>query len=379
MKYGLITFKETENIGDDIQSYSAKRFLPKIDYYVEREELDLFVPSKKEKVITIMNGWFLHSKINAIPSPYIYPVFISSHFSSYDSKGISTEYINDYLYEQLHKYEPTGCRDHQSMKLLSKVGLQSYFSGCMTLTINKFKDIKKENYICMVDIDKRAEEYLEENFKEEKFIKKTHTLNRKKNEKLSWDERFENVEKLLKTYQKAKLVVTSRLHCALPCLALGTPVLLLYDENKIYTKDRLSEYTKYLNHMSTEEFLVSGAEKIRNGIVNSNKYKTTRTNLEKLINDKLEQSTKTVSTKELPNLDDFNKLYVLPKRNSDSLHNVAVNKLYTEKRDYENLYYEKEYWKKEFDILLEKYTQLREDFEKKKEVKNKIYPFIRRK
>ena len=37
--------------------------------------------------------------------------------------------------------------------------------------------------------------------------------------------------------------------------------------------------------MSTEEFLVSGAEKIRNGIVNSNKYKTTRTNLEKLIND----------------------------------------------------------------------------------------------
>ena len=131
--------------------------------------------------------------------------------------------------------------------------------------------------------------------------------------------------------------------------------------------------------MSTEEFLVSGAEKIRNGIVNSNKYKTTRTNLEKLINDKLEQSIKTVSTKELPNLDDFNKLYVLPKRNSDSLHNVAVNKLYTEKRDYENLYYEKEYWKKEFDILLEKYTQLREDFEKKKEVKNKIYPFIRRK
>ena len=46
MKYGLITYKDTENIGDDIQSYVAIRFLPKIDYYIEREKLYLFVPKK---------------------------------------------------------------------------------------------------------------------------------------------------------------------------------------------------------------------------------------------------------------------------------------------------------------------------------------------
>ena len=34
-------------------------------------------------------------------------------------------------------------------------------------------------------------------------------------------------QQVLNQYAKAKLVITSRLHCALPCLALGTPVVLL--------------------------------------------------------------------------------------------------------------------------------------------------------
>ena len=34
-------------------------------------------------------------------------------------------------------------------------------------------------------------------------------------------------EDLLHKYAKAKLVITSRIHCALPCLALGTPVIFV--------------------------------------------------------------------------------------------------------------------------------------------------------
>ena len=39
----------------------------------------------------------------------------------------------------------------------------------------------------------------------------------------------------MKKYAKAKLVVTTRIHCALPCLALGTPVILVnssYDDKR---------------------------------------------------------------------------------------------------------------------------------------------------
>jgi hypothetical protein len=34
-------------------------------------------------------------------------------------------------------------------------------------------------------------------------------------------------EELLHKYAKAKLVITSRIHCALPCLAMGTPVIFV--------------------------------------------------------------------------------------------------------------------------------------------------------
>ena len=47
----------------------------------------------------------------------------------------------------------------------------------------------------------------------------------------------------LASYGLAELVVTSRLHCALPCIALGTPVVFINDDpNDI----RFSGYQKLL-------------------------------------------------------------------------------------------------------------------------------------
>jgi polysaccharide pyruvyl transferase WcaK-like protein len=45
--------------------------------------------------------------------------------------------------------------------------------------------------------------------------------------KYSDAEKFEIADTLLRKYAKAKLVVTSRIHCALPCLAMGTPVIFI--------------------------------------------------------------------------------------------------------------------------------------------------------
>ena len=44
--YGLMYYKSTDNIGDDIQTYAAMKFLPHIDYYIDREDLSCFVPDK---------------------------------------------------------------------------------------------------------------------------------------------------------------------------------------------------------------------------------------------------------------------------------------------------------------------------------------------
>lgn len=327
MKYGLITFQNTENIGDDIQSYAVIRFLPKIDYYIEREKLDLFIPEKKEKVLTITNGWFLHSKINFPISPYIYPIYISTHFSAYNSGGIKDEYLNSYTREKLNEYGPIGCRDTGTIKLLEKNSINSYFSGCLTLTIEKDKKLKKEDYICIVDIDKEAEEYLKNNISSStKISKKTHQLNASENKLLPWEQRFKNVKELLDIYQKAKLVITSRLHCALPCLALETPVLLLYDEDKMYTKDRLSDYAKMVNSMSTKEFLNSGIEKINSNITNPKEYLKIRENVIDKVDKLIKEAEKSIRLKaeELPDIKHYQQLYIEPKKNIDYLYKAII-------------------------------------------------------
>ena len=360
MKYGLITFKDTENIGDDIQSYAALRFLPKVDYYIEREKLDLFLPNKKEQVVTIMNGWFLHSKLNFPISPYIYPIFVSTHFSSYNSGGIKGEYINSYTKKILNKYGPIGCRDSSTLELLAENNVDNYFSGCLTLTISKNENIKSKNNICIVDVDDSVENYIREKFNNTKIIKKTHVLNKNKNSKLSYEERFNNVRKLLNVYQESKLVITSRLHCALPCLALGTPVILIYDEDKLYTKDRLKDYAKILTHISTEKFLLNGEEIIKNGVINPKDYLEIRKNVELIVKNKLKECE--LNNKELPNIKDYNQLYIEPKLNIDFLYNVAVRDMDTRKREYINLKYERDYWKKEYnDAVLEKNKYLNDN------------------
>ena len=42
----------------------------------------------------------------------------------------------------------------------------------------------------------------------------------------SHEERFRIARNLLRRYATARLIITSRIHCALPCLGLGTPVIL---------------------------------------------------------------------------------------------------------------------------------------------------------
>ena len=49
-----------------------------IDYIIEREELDVFVPEEEVLVSVIMNGWFLYHKSYCLPSPYINPFFRDS-------------------------------------------------------------------------------------------------------------------------------------------------------------------------------------------------------------------------------------------------------------------------------------------------------------
>ena len=397
MKFGLMVEKETRNIGDDIQSYATKRFLPRVDYFVDRNHIDEFVPETEEKVATILNGWFLQYTLNWPPSPYIKPLPISMHFTYKDWFWDTTDrayHLQGYGLDYLKSIEPIGCRDSHTVKLLTDKGVKNEYTGCMTLTLQKFDGIEKMDYICAVDVsDKVIEQIRKTTDMEVKIV--THTVPEDYYD-LSWEERMKNVEELLKLYQGARAVISYRLHCALPCLALGTPTILL---NEDYRNDRFGDYTKYIESCSEEDF-VSGKVKYdyRNIPTHSNEWLKLKEGLEKRCKDFINECEKQEEIYENDiSIRDYKKYvigrcnwlkdatlesyerYENERKQQEEKRKIEIqkDKEIQEKNDeIKEKQYEIEYYKKEFDEVVRKM----EEYKRKNEaIKNSRFWKLRNK
>lgn len=119
---------------------------------------------------------------------------------------------------RLKESEPIGCRDAYTMKVLREAGIDAYLNGCMTLSFPKRSVEPESGKVFFVDV---CDELLDVAPKEllDGAVFKTHLLyHTYVTEQQSLD--------VLKCYQEqARLVVTSRLHCAVPCLAMGIPTI----------------------------------------------------------------------------------------------------------------------------------------------------------
>lgn len=268
------------NIGDYIQSIAAMQFVENPDniIYWHRDDLNSYIG---EPAKAVMNGWFTHKKENWPPSKHIEPLFLSFHINSsvYD-KLLSRESL-DYL----KRHEPIGCRDKVTAELLLKHGINAYFSSCLTTTLGykyKISFNKKRNGIYIVDpvhyipeANRRflkfwfLKDYLRHKIDIDGYINNLLSNNPyqkswslKKIEILAMatrsylllkkiigkdllrkstvltqyhlaeeipdnQQRFKRAYELIMRYSSAELVITSRIHCALPCLGLETPVVFL--------------------------------------------------------------------------------------------------------------------------------------------------------
>lgn len=253
MKYGVIVYIQTDNIGDDILSYAGMKYLPHVDYVIDRESLDTFCPKQKEYVSVIMNGWFLFNKFNWPPSPYINPKIIGIHFSNNNFRGIGDEYLDGLGQEYLKKNSPIGCRDTGTMEKMMSRNISAYLSGCLTLTLSKFKNVENTDKYVLVDVPDILADKMQKELGPQRIERFSHFVIPSERG-AEWSIRCERVENILKKYQGARLVITTRLHCALPCLALGTPVILIEETSKDYT-ERKSDFSKYLRCYSLDKIL----------------------------------------------------------------------------------------------------------------------------
>lgn len=292
------------NIGDYIQSLAAKQFFPE-DFDVifhHRDELNSY---KGDEVKVIMNGWFTHKPENWPPSDNINPLFVAFHINSSAYQQLLSKDSLAYL----KRYQPIGCRDEMTAKLLQEHGVDAYFSSCLTTTlgykyktnnierdkiyivdpvhyvpeansrfrkykflfyylryykgINRYiKSLKANNNYDLCFCKKNLSRYMSiirsyivvrqilspEVLKEAVILTQYHYAD----EYPTNEQRFARAEELIKLYSTAKLVITSRIHCALPCLGLETPVVFL--KNLDDSQESLCRFDGLLNLMNIISF-----------------------------------------------------------------------------------------------------------------------------
>ena len=250
MKYALLSYS-TYNLGDEIQSIAAQDFLPRIDAFIDRDHNarnQAYDPTTK----LIMNGWFTHYPEHWPPGGSVDSLLISVHLTVDPGwrTGVSIRDIvssSRDLRSFLSKSGPVGARDRSTEQFLCDLGIDSYFSGCLTLSLKRPDFSRDEGLTIYCDVPIMPGLPIRRDGLQ---IARTTHLDM---ETVGREARFAKASSLINLYARAKCVVTTRLHCALPCLAMGTPVLLLDGG----TDPRLSGLRELL-HWTTFDDFVSG-------------------------------------------------------------------------------------------------------------------------
>lgn len=307
MKYGLLAVSTGceggTNIGDYIQALASQQFIGKPDIFLEREtELKAY---SGEQVKMIMNGWYMNHTENWPPSDQIIPLWVALHIN----KCGLPDFLNEESIAYFKKHEPIGCRDQHSADLLQEKGVKAYFSGCMTLTLGqnyrKQKTTDKvyivEPYTCSSNLyaehkllfaktmlyyllhrkgvktitHKKCESGFRAEFYNAYFLMEySKVFDRdmlvdaeyinQYNEGIDKayptnEEKLAYAERLVKGYSEASCVITSRIHCGLPCLGIETPVIFVQDANaKAISTDRFGGLINLFNTLTWDGLRLTG-------------------------------------------------------------------------------------------------------------------------
>lgn len=193
-----------------------------IEYY------DLF-DYDGEYVILPINFIFFNAyygERDLILSPKIIPVFLGIH-------AINGSY-NERELEYFRRFSPIGCRDIRTLSIFRKKNIDAYLQGCITSTLPK-RAPEKETYkkIYFVDTPDSLNSYIPPEIEP----KVEHLSQEIYGEIDKWlqEEQCRTIKeymgKRLSLYRDtAALVVTSRLHCAAPCVAMGIPTIFACEE-----------------------------------------------------------------------------------------------------------------------------------------------------
>jgi hypothetical protein len=218
LKYGQLVCS-SGNVGDDIQSLAAAAFLPRSDFTIDRDLIRDW--QSEDPVAVIMNGWFSAEGATWPPSRSLLPIFVGFHVTD-RFKPTLRRHV-DYL----KSYEPIGVRDEATGAFLQSLGINTELTFCLSLTLPQRDTTPRNGKTYLVD----APTIAVPRSLRIGAIKTSHTV-----APVSSAARLQYARSLLETYRDtASLVITTRLHAALPCMAMGIPVVFFGDPHNSRT------------------------------------------------------------------------------------------------------------------------------------------------
>ena len=219
----------TENLGDHIQIISGLRLLSRLGIeptrYIDRDDEIRSAPGLDEEdrpVGILLNGWFKTNRAEWPPHPKLAPLIHGFHIRLFQCP----ELISDASIDFFRRHQPIGCRDVSTEALLRSKGVDAFTSNCLSLTLSRrIEDSETQTEVFVVSRDERIKNHLPQSIGPYTFVNHYSGSS-------DFVANMTRAEELLDAYcARAKLIITTLLHCALPAIAMGIPVVVFYPLN----------------------------------------------------------------------------------------------------------------------------------------------------
>lgn len=248
----------TENLGDHIQIIAANKLLKRIgvtpSFCLDRDhELSSspVLDGLKEPAGILLNGWFKMNPQEWPPHANLSPLYLGFHIRPFQAPSLlSKEAIEHY-----RRHGPIGCRDAFTLALLAARGVDAFHSNCLSLLLPKrFEQPDQQTELFVVSRDERILDYLPKSLGSYCFI--NHYSG-----SFDFTVNVRRASELLHMYRsRAKLIITTMLHCALPAIAMGIPVVVFYPFNEAQQHESDRERFSSLERMIRVFYLSEVAE-----------------------------------------------------------------------------------------------------------------------
>lgn len=231
MKYARLTNTTTVaynsvtgmiNMGDSIQTFAVNNLFR---YAKIKPDNIIDIPlygkaTTNEPCYLVVQGHFGRQyDLDFMDNPNIHPIFIGFAFKD--------SFLLDDEIKYFKKYEPILCRDEFTKNVLKRYDVDAYISGCLTETFEKREENNTDprNKYYFIDVPPKFIEMIPMHIKKNAIFTSQNIPIDTISDSIMENGAIKASERMNEYKKNAKMVITSKLHCMVPCVAMGIPTI----------------------------------------------------------------------------------------------------------------------------------------------------------